>query len=123
MVLTPGNGLNLTQQVAHYLGKAIISGEFGDHNPVPSEAELCKQLTVSRSAAREAVKSLELESERIEQQILLASMAPLVGNEQLEPAQAARDGLVELLGSEVASTVQRKAQIDQLVGALVASAT
>ncbi len=58
MPLTPGNGLNLTQQVAHYLGKAIISGEFGDHNPVPSEAELCKQLEVSRSAAREAVKSL-----------------------------------------------------------------
>ena len=53
-----GKGLNLTQQVAHYLGKAIISGEYGDHNPVPSEAVLCKQLEVSRSAAREAVKSL-----------------------------------------------------------------
>ena len=50
--------MNLTQQVAHYLGKAIISGEYGTHNPVPSEADLCKQLEVSRSAAREAVKSL-----------------------------------------------------------------
>ena len=51
-------GLNLTQQVAHHLGKAIVSGEYGDHNPVPSEAVLCQQLEVSRSAAREAVKSL-----------------------------------------------------------------
>lgn len=51
-------GLNLTQQIAHHLGKAIISREYGDHNPVPSEAVLCKQLDVSRSAAREAVKSL-----------------------------------------------------------------
>lgn len=50
--------MNLTQQVAHTLGKAIICREYGDHNPVPSEAVLCKQLNVSRSAAREAVKSL-----------------------------------------------------------------
>ena len=50
--------MNLTQQVAETLGKAIISGEYGDHNPVPSEAVLCEQLEVSRSAAREAVKSL-----------------------------------------------------------------
>jgi DNA-binding FadR family transcriptional regulator len=57
-MLTPEKGLNLTQQIAHYLGKAIISGEYGDHNPVPSEAVLCEQLQVSRSAAREAVKSL-----------------------------------------------------------------
>ncbi|MEM8982405.1 MAG: FadR/GntR family transcriptional regulator [Pseudomonadota bacterium] len=57
MILS-GSGLNLTQQVAHFLGKAIISGEYGKHNPVPSEADLCKQLDVSRSAAREAVKSL-----------------------------------------------------------------
>lgn len=57
-MLPSGQGLNLTQQIAHYLGKAIISKEYGDHNPVPSEAVLCEQLDVSRSAAREAVKSL-----------------------------------------------------------------
>ena len=51
-------GMNLTQQVAHTLGNAIINGQYGDHNPVPSEAVLCEQLKVSRSAAREAVKSL-----------------------------------------------------------------
>lgn len=50
--------LNLTQQVAHHLGKAIVSREYGDHNPVPSEAVICDELDVSRSAAREAVKSL-----------------------------------------------------------------
>ncbi|MEH6567505.1 MAG: FadR/GntR family transcriptional regulator [Halioglobus sp.] len=52
------NGMNLTQQIAHHLGKSIISGVYGDHNPVPSEAVLCQELDVSRSAAREAVKSL-----------------------------------------------------------------
>ncbi len=51
-------GMNLTQQVADSLGNAIINGRYGDHNPVPSEAVLCEQLQVSRSAAREAVKSL-----------------------------------------------------------------
>ena len=57
-MLASGRNMNLTQQVAHFLGKAIISGEYGKHNPVPSEADICKQLEVSRSAAREAVKSL-----------------------------------------------------------------
>lgn len=51
-------GMNLTQQVADTLGNAIINGTYGDHNPVPSEAIICEQLNVSRSAAREAVKSL-----------------------------------------------------------------
>ena len=50
--------LNLTQQVAEKLGLAIVSGEYGAHNPVPSEAAICEQQNVSRSAAREAVKSL-----------------------------------------------------------------
>lgn len=50
--------MNLTQQVAETLGSAIINGQYGDHNSVPSEAVLCEQLQVSRSAAREAVKSL-----------------------------------------------------------------
>lgn len=57
-MLSENSGMNLTQQIAHTLGKAIVSGKYGDHNPVPSEAILCEQLNVSRSAAREAVKSL-----------------------------------------------------------------
>lgn len=51
-------GMNLTQQAADTLGSAIIAGKYGEHNQVPSEAILCQQLKVSRSAAREAVKSL-----------------------------------------------------------------
>ncbi|MCH2191042.1 MAG: FadR family transcriptional regulator [Gammaproteobacteria bacterium] len=51
-------GMNLTQQVAETLGSAIIGQVYGDHNPVPSEAIICEELNVSRSAAREAVKSL-----------------------------------------------------------------
>ena len=57
-MLTDNNGMNLTQQIVHHLGKSIVSGVYGDHNPVPSEAVLCEELDVSRSAAREAVKSL-----------------------------------------------------------------
>jgi DNA-binding FadR family transcriptional regulator len=57
-MLTANKGMNLTQQIAHHLGKAIIGGVYGEHNPVPSEAALCAELHVSRSAAREAVKSL-----------------------------------------------------------------
>ncbi|MFK8021752.1 MAG: FadR/GntR family transcriptional regulator [Pseudomonadales bacterium] len=58
MRLSAEKGLNLTQQVAHSLGMAIVGGEYGEHNHVPSEAALCDLLNVSRSAAREAVKSL-----------------------------------------------------------------
>ncbi len=57
-MLAVSKGMNLTQQIADYLGKAIIGGVYGAHNPIPSEAILCDQLQVSRSAAREAVKSL-----------------------------------------------------------------
>lgn len=51
-------GLNLTQQVADTLGSAIVRGRYNAENPVPSEAVLCEEMQVSRSAAREAVKSL-----------------------------------------------------------------
>ena len=57
-MLQNNRGMNLTQQIAHHLGMAIVRGEYGEHNPVPSEAVLCDELNVSRSAAREAVKSL-----------------------------------------------------------------
>ncbi len=57
-MLSDNRGMNITQQVAQTLGKAIVGGEYGVHNPVPSEAILCEQLEVSRSVAREAVKSL-----------------------------------------------------------------
>ncbi len=57
-MIKSNRSMNLTQQVANHLGSAIIKGTYGTHNPVPSEAVICEQLEVSRSAAREAVKSL-----------------------------------------------------------------
>ncbi|MEJ2416657.1 MAG: FadR/GntR family transcriptional regulator [Exilibacterium sp.] len=49
---------NLTQQMTHDLGIAIIQGAFRPEQGLPSEAELCEQFNVSRSATREAVKML-----------------------------------------------------------------
>ncbi|GMG86150.1 FadR/GntR family transcriptional regulator [Biformimicrobium ophioploci] len=50
-------GRNLTHQLAHDLGNAILQGRFMNV-PFPSEAELSEQFSVSRSATREAVKML-----------------------------------------------------------------
>jgi len=49
---------NLTYQLTHDLGIAIVKGEFGVDDGIPSEADLCVQYGVSRSATREAVKML-----------------------------------------------------------------
>lgn len=40
------------------LGRSIISGEYNDNEPLPTEAELCEKFGVSRSAVREAIKML-----------------------------------------------------------------
>lgn len=49
---------NLTQQLVHDLGLAIVQGTHAVGSSLPSEAEICKQFSVSRSATREAVKML-----------------------------------------------------------------
>ncbi|WOH39276.1 FadR/GntR family transcriptional regulator [Thalassotalea fonticola] len=49
---------NLTQQLVHELGKDILQGKFSVGNKLPSEAELCLQYDISRTATREAVKML-----------------------------------------------------------------
>ena len=49
---------NLTQQLAHYLGFAIVRGIYPINEGLPSEADLCIKYDVSRSATREAVKML-----------------------------------------------------------------
>lgn len=51
-------GRNLTQQLVHDLGLAIVQGKYSIDNRLPSEAEICEQYRVSRSATREAVKML-----------------------------------------------------------------
>ncbi|HCF79291.1 MAG TPA: FadR family transcriptional regulator, partial [Glaciecola sp.] len=45
---------NLTQQLTHKLGEAIVKGDYPIGTRMPSEAVLCEQFSVSRSATREA---------------------------------------------------------------------
>lgn len=49
---------NLTHQLVHDLGLAIVQGEYAINAALPSEADICKEFGVSRSATREAVKML-----------------------------------------------------------------
>jgi len=49
---------NLTQQVVHELGKKIMQGSYQVGDSLPSEADLCTQFNISRTATREAVKML-----------------------------------------------------------------
>lgn len=53
----PQLGRNLTYGLLDSLGRAIVTGRY-DHEPFPTEAELAKQHSVSRSVTREAVKML-----------------------------------------------------------------
>ncbi|MFD1217274.1 MULTISPECIES: FadR/GntR family transcriptional regulator [Microbulbifer] len=52
------NGRNLTQQLVHTLGEAIASGRYQPGDGLPSEASLCEEYGISRSATREAIKML-----------------------------------------------------------------
>jgi DNA-binding FadR family transcriptional regulator len=54
----PVRGQNLTYSIANNLGVAIVTGVYSADNPIPIEAELCRQYSVSRSVLREAVKML-----------------------------------------------------------------
>ncbi|MFD2165030.1 FadR/GntR family transcriptional regulator [Thalassotalea euphylliae] len=49
---------NLTHQLTHDLGMAIVKGDYPVGSGLPSEADLCVEFDVSRSATREAVKML-----------------------------------------------------------------
>ena len=50
--------LNLAQQLVHELGKKIMEGTYKVGDSLPSEASLCLQYGISRTATREAVKML-----------------------------------------------------------------
>jgi DNA-binding FadR family transcriptional regulator len=54
----PVRGQNLTHSTANSLGAAIVTGVYSADNPMPIEAELCRQYGASRSVVREAVKML-----------------------------------------------------------------
>ncbi len=49
---------NLTHQLTHNLGMAIVKGDYLVGEGLPSEADICEMYDVSRSATREAVKML-----------------------------------------------------------------
>jgi DNA-binding FadR family transcriptional regulator len=57
-MMDPVRGQNLTYSIAHNLGVAIVTGVYTSDNPIPIEAELCRQYSASRSVLREAVKML-----------------------------------------------------------------
>lgn len=49
----------LAEQVAELLTRKIAEGEFSPGQTFPSESELCKQLSVSRSVVREALSRMK----------------------------------------------------------------
>jgi DNA-binding FadR family transcriptional regulator len=51
-------GQNLTYSIANHIGIAIVTGVYSADNPIPIEAELCRQYDASRPVLREAVKML-----------------------------------------------------------------
>jgi len=51
-------GRNLTYSIANQIGLAIVTGIYSSDNPIPIEAELCREYDASRPVLREAVKML-----------------------------------------------------------------
>jgi Transcriptional regulators len=58
MVVKPITVYNLHKQVVHELGRLIVGGEFKPGENLPREELLAEQMSVSRSALREAIKVL-----------------------------------------------------------------
>lgn len=55
---TRTQGSNLTYRIANRIGIAIITGVYSADNPIPIEAQLCRDYEASRPVLREAVKML-----------------------------------------------------------------
>jgi len=58
MVVKPITVYNLHKQVVHELGRLIVGGELKPGENLPREELLAEQMSVSRSALREAIKVL-----------------------------------------------------------------
>jgi DNA-binding FadR family transcriptional regulator len=55
----PGGSANrLSVRIAHDIGVAIASGQYGPGDTLPGEVEICERLHVSRTAYREAIRML-----------------------------------------------------------------
>jgi GntR family transcriptional repressor for pyruvate dehydrogenase complex len=57
--LSPVCAKNLVQETVASLRQAILNGKFAADSTLPSQAELCKALNVSRTVLREAIRILE----------------------------------------------------------------
>ena len=51
-------GQNLTHSIANQIGIAVVTGVYSAENPIPIEADLCREYDASRPVLREAVKML-----------------------------------------------------------------
>ncbi|MBD1389044.1 FadR family transcriptional regulator [Neiella sp. HB171785] len=69
---------NLSQRMTDELGKAIVAGKYSAEAGLPTEAMLCEEYGISRTAVREAVKMLSAKG--------LISSRPRQGI-RLEPAE------------------------------------
>ena len=56
--LTREFGVPLYQQIQHLLRHRITTGEYPPGSKIPSESELCHELSVSRITVREALRHL-----------------------------------------------------------------
>jgi GntR family transcriptional regulator len=56
--LTRDFGVPLYQQIQHLIRHRISKGEYTPGSQIPSESELCRELSVSRVTLREALRDL-----------------------------------------------------------------
>jgi DNA-binding FadR family transcriptional regulator len=50
--------LKLSEHVTRTLARRIVNGEFGNGNPPPTEQDICRELGVSKTTAREVIGAL-----------------------------------------------------------------
>ncbi len=55
---TPLRSVKLSDQVTRALARRITNGEIGDGVPPPTEGEICQEFGVSKTTAREVIRSL-----------------------------------------------------------------
>lgn len=55
---SPVHSVRLSDQVTRALVRSIVNGEIGDSAPPPTEQEICRDFGVSKTTAREVVRTL-----------------------------------------------------------------
>ena len=81
----PVRGQNLTYSIANSLGVAIVTGTYSADNPIPIEAELCRQFNASRTVLREAVKMLTAKGLLVSRPLLGTRVQPEERWNMLDP--------------------------------------